>query len=76
VWREKDKDGERGVICSRARVSGGRCRMERETKKERRGGGACVGFVVYRSLSPDVRGNIFASFLWIEKEGGTDVDTK
>lgn len=56
VWRKKNGDGDRGVICSRARVSGGV--GERRKKERREGRGACVEFVVYRSLS-DVRENVF-----------------
>lgn len=41
---KKNGDGDRGVICSRTRVSGGV--GERRKKERREGRGACVGFVL------------------------------
>lgn len=71
VEKKNNGDGDRGVICSRTRVLGGVGWKGRRKKSGGEGGGACVGFVVYRSLSPDVRGNIFFAFS-IDWEGGWD----
>lgn len=73
VEKKNNGDGDRGVICSRTRVSGGVGWKGRRKKSGGEGGGACVGFVVPIAV-PRCSGKYFFASFSMDWEGGWDAD--